>query len=284
MVRKLIDTHVHIWNLERAKYDWLKNDKSILNRTYPIEEYDNARKVVGITKAVLVQAANNFEDTDYMLGIAANTNWVSGVVGWLPLMDPEQTLVALQDKYIGNKYFKGVRHLIHDEPDVKWLLQYNVIESLKILAANNLPFDVVGVLPQHIETAMKVANKVPSLKMVFDHINQPPVNSKEKYGVWGKLLKEAADNQNFFIKISGLGNTCNISDNWTASDIKPYIEFSFEKFGTDRCFCGGNWPVSLLAGSFTKTWKAYFEVIENLLNEAAQEKVFYTNAQKFYQL
>jgi len=284
MLKRLIDTHVHIWDFKRANYDWLKNDTSILNRTYGIAEYDIARKEIGIKEAVLVQAANNFEDTNFMLETAAANDWVRGVVGWLPLMEPEKTLKALQDRYAANKYFKGVRHLIHDEPTVKWLLQDEVIESLKILAAHDLPFDVVGVLPGHIKTALEVSNKVPGLKMVFDHFNQPPISSKQRFGEWGDLMKEAAKNQSFYVKISGLGNACKNNNNWTANDIKPYIEFAFENFGADRCFCGGDWPVSLLAESFTNTWKAYIEVISNLLTEQEQEKVFYINAQKFYQL
>ncbi len=284
MLKKLIDTHVHIWDLKKVEYDWLKNDTSILNRNYPVEEYDIARREAGITEAVLVQAANNFEDTDYMLEAAANNEWISGVVGWLPLMDPDQTLKALQDKYIGNKYFKGIRHLIHDEPDAKWLLQDKVIESLKILAAHNLTYEIVGILTDHIVTAMEVANKVPGLKMVFDHINQPPISTKEKFGIWGQLMQEAAAYPDLYVKISGLGNTSKNFNHWTASDIKPYIEFAFENYGTDRCFCGGNWPVSLLAGDFTKTLKAYTEVVGDLLNEADQEKVFYNNAKLFYQL
>ncbi|MEO6733610.1 MAG: amidohydrolase family protein [Ferruginibacter sp.] len=284
MQTKIIDTHVHIWDFNRASYEWLKNDQSILNRNFLIDEYDIARKEVGITEAVLVQAANNFEDTDHMLEVAAKYEWVTGVVGWLPLMNPEQTWNALEDKYFENPFFKGVRHLIHDEPDAKWLLQPTVMESLKALAANNLTYDLVGILPQHIETAIEVSAKVPGLKMVFDHINQPPISTKEKFGVWGELMKEAAGNPNLYVKISGLGNTSKNFDNWTVADIQPYVEYALEKFGAERCFCGGNWPVSLLAGSFTKTWKAYIEVIQNLLDEADQEKVFYANAQKFYQL
>ena len=284
MPHKLIDTHVHIWDFKRATYDWLKNDTSILNRSYLIEEYDTARKAARVTEAVLVQSANNFEDTDHMLEAAATNGWITGVVGWLPLMQPDQTINFLQKKYLSNKYFKGVRHLVHDEPDAKWLLQPDVIESLKILKAHNLTYDMVGILPDHIITAMGVANKVPGLKIVFDHINQPPISTKEKFGVWGQLMQEAATNSNFYVKISGLGNTTKNPDNWTADDIKPYVEFAFEKFGVERCFCGGNWPVSLLAGSFTKTWQIYTEVVSSLLTESEQEKVFYTNAQQFYQL
>lgn len=283
MQTKIIDSHVHIWDFNRARYDWLKNDTSILNRNYLVEEYNAARKEAGVSEAVLVQAANNFEDTDHMLEAAVSNEWISGVVGWLPLMDPVQTLNVLQNKYINNKYFKGVRHLIHDEPDARWLLQSTVMESLKTVAEHNLCYDVVGVLPEHIETAMEVADKLPDLKMVFDHINQPPISTKEKFGVWGQLMKEAAGNSNLYCKISGLGNTSK-NINWTAANIKPYIEFVLENFGVERCFCGGDWPVSLLAGDLKNTWQVYIEAITSLLTEADQEKVFYSNAQKFYKL
>jgi L-fuconolactonase len=284
MQRKIVDTHVHIWDFKKARYDWLKNDTSILNRSYLVPEYDIARIEAGIAEAVLVQAANNFEDTNHMLDAAAANEWITGVVGWLPLMNPQQTAQALEDTYKQNKYFKGVRHLIHDETDAKWLLQPTVIESLQMLADNHLTYDLVGILPAHIETALEVASKVPGLKMVFDHMNQPPIGRKDKFGIWGELMKVAASHPNFYLKISGLGNTCGNPHNWTAADIKPYVEFAIDTFGDERCFCGGDWPVSLLSGNFTKTWEAYIEVIENLLNEAAQEKVFYINAQKFYKL
>jgi L-fuconolactonase len=284
MKRKIIDTHIHVWNFDKAEYDWLKNDTSILKRTYHIEEIEEERKALGIEAGLLIQATNNTEDTDWMLEVADKTEWVQGVVGWLPLMNPVDTEIIIEFKYAGNEYFRGVRHLIHDEPNADWLLQDNVIESLKILAMNNLPFDVVGVLPAHIETVLKVVDKVPNLKMIFDHLNQPPIATKEKFGRWGELMKEAATHENFYAKISGLGTTTKNLEGWTAEDIKPYLGFALEHFGEDRCLCGGDWPVALLAGSYTKSWSAYIDVLSGLLNETQQEKVFYNNAMDFYSL
>ncbi|NCU02693.1 MAG: amidohydrolase family protein [Chitinophagaceae bacterium] len=282
MIQKIADTHVHIWDFNRAEYAWLKNNTSILNRTYSIEELENERVDSGITTGILVQAANNFEDTDWMLHVAVNSTWIAGIVGWLPLTDPDATLKALQKKYGKEKYFKGVRHLIHDEPDPYWLLQPAVINSMHILADHNIPYDVVGVLPEHIEAALEVANKVPDLKMVFDHLNQPPVATKEQFGRWGELMKEAAQHKNFYAKISGLGTTAQRGDEWTGEDIKPYIAFAIDQFGTDRCFIGGDWPVSLLAGSYSNTLKNYKDVIHELVDTAAAEKIFYSNAANFY--
>src|SRR5215210_1447178 len=128
MPDRLIDTHLHVWNFERAEYEWLRNDTSILNRSYHIEELAEERLDAGVTEGVLVQAANNFEDTDWMLEVAAGTPWITGVVGWVPLTDPGETEKALAGNYLSNSYFKGVRHLIHDEADPRWLLQEKVLE------------------------------------------------------------------------------------------------------------------------------------------------------------
>jgi L-fuconolactonase len=282
---KIIDTHIHIWNFEKATYKWLEGDTTILNRTYHISELEEDRLAAGISAGVLVQAANNIEDTDWMLQVAAENSWLKGVVGWLPLMDPEATERAMQERYLQNHLFRGVRHLIHNEPDPQWLLQDKVLESLQILQKYNLPYDIVGIIPEHIETAIKVAEKIPGLRMVFDHLNQPPILQKEKFGRWGDLMKKAAQHQNFYLKISGLGTASGNLISWTEDDIRPYIGYALQTFGDNRCFCGGDWPVSLLAGSYVKTWNAYKSILGGgFVDEETQDKVLYQNAIDFYGL
>ena len=282
MSQRIADTHIHIWDFKKAHYTWLEGNTSLLNRSYAIDEIETERKEAGITAGILVQAANNFEDTDWMLHTASQHDWIKGVVGWLPLMDPDATVKALQHKYGKEEYFKGVRHLIHDEPHTDWLLQEPVLISLGILAEHNIPFDVVGVLPAHIETALEVADKVPGLRMVFDHLNQPPISSGERFGKWGVLMKEAAKHSGFYMKISGMGTTTGKGAAWTAADIQPYVEFALDLFGPDRCFCGGDWPVSLLAGSYTASWTNYKELLTEIMDPSSLDKVLYTNAARFY--
>ena len=281
---KIIDTHVHIWDLEKAGYPWLKGDVSILNRTWKIDEIAGERREAGITAGVLVQAGGNSDDTELMLEIAEQTEWICGVVAWLPLMDPTATERLLQQRFLKEKYFKGVRHQVHDEPDSKWLLQPAVIESLQILSSCEIPYDVVGIKPDHIETVLKVSEKVPGLKMVFDHLNGPPISTKERFGKWGELMKTAAQNKNLYAKISGLGTASGNFQNRTPDDIKPYVEFALQHFGTDRCFCGGDWPVSMLANDYIQTWQVTKDILGDLLNEVEKEKVLFSSANKFYNL
>ncbi len=280
---EIVDTHVHVWDFDRAEYSWLKGNTSILNRTYRIDELENDRKKAGITAGVLVQAANNLQETDYMLEVAANTDWIKGVVGWLPLMNPDETERLLEDQYGKSPYFKGVRHLIHDEPDTKWLLQHEVLESLGILAYHKIPYDVVGISPEHISTALEIADELPDLMLVFDHLNQPPIVSGERFGKWGELMKQAASHKSTYAKLSGLG-TASKNEDWSQKNIQPYIEFIIEQFGVERVFCGGDWPVCLLAGPYSRTWKIYRDVLESLLTAEEQHKVLFKNAMNFYKL
>ena len=265
-----IDTHIHVWDLEAVDYPWLKGNSSILNRTYALDELEPARKAAGVVGGVLVQAANSLEDTELMLRVAKAHPWIGGIVGWVPLQDPEATGRLLEEGYRPGGLLKGVRHLIHDEADPQWLLQDTVLESLGLLAERGVPYDLVGVLPEHILTALRVAERWPELRMIFDHLNQP--GGAE----WEDLMKTAAGHDRFYVKISGLA--------WDKRDIAPYIGYVLQHFGADRCCCGGDWPVSLLAGSYEKTLNTYRTVLANCLDPGGQEKVLFKNAERFYRL
>lgn len=296
-MENVIDTHIHTWDLESVGYPWLKGNTTILNRSYALDELEPQRRAAGITGGVLVQAANSLEDTAWMIKTAQRHPWITGIVGWLPLQDPDATARLLESEYRpaagdqaavhpaarqASSLLKGVRHLIHDEADPEWLLQDTVLESLGLLAARDIPYDLVGVLPDHIATALKVAERWPDLRMIFDHLNQPPIlagNSR-----WEELMKTAAAHRNFYAKISGLGTAANKGTAWSAADLEPCIEFALYHFGADRCCCGGDWPVSLLAGSYERTWKAYRTVIAKHLNPTEQADVLSRNAEKFYRL
>ncbi len=282
---KIIDTHIHVWDLAKAEYTWLNGDTSILNRTYKIAEIDAERMENNIVAGVLVQAACNMNDTYLMLEIAKQNNWIKGIVGWLPLLDVEETEILINNVCKKNALLKGVRHLIHDEDNAEWLLQPKVIESLKLLAKNNLTYDVVGILPQHIKCVIQIAKQIPDLKMVFDHLNAPPIGTAQKFGEWGILMKEAATYKNIHCKISGLGTASGNFEGRTTKDILPYVQFIKETFGADRCFCGGDWPVSLLSKNYASTWQQTIDIVNTVFgNSLEQENVFYNNAKFFYNL
>ena len=280
----IIDTHVHIWDLIKVQYSWLQGDDSILARNYLPDELFPQLSKVHVTSAVLVQAANNLEDTELMLSAASQNDWIKGVVGWVPLQDPSKTQALVENWKANHPYIKGIRHLIHNEANENWLLQDNVIESLKILAHHHITYDIVGVKEAHLKAAITIAEKIPTLNLVLDHLNNPPMTNQTEMDIWRTNIKVAAQLKNIYAKISGLAMSTGQFETWTSADIQASIEYALEQFGTDRCFCGGDWPVSLLAGGYVKTIQAYREIIENCLTIIDQEKVFNKNAALFYKL
>lgn len=284
MKKNITDTHIHIWDLEKARYEWLDNDTSVLNRSYHLEELLPEMRDSPVASGILVQAANNPEDTALMLETARRYSKIIAIVGWLPLMEPQKVQKLLEKQFLTEPYFKGVRHLIHNEDDPRWLLRPQVTESLEMLASYHIPYDVVGINNEHLRTAIRISEKIPSLRIVLDHLNQPPIKAGQQFGRWGELIEEIAANGNVYAKISGLGTASGNPVGWIADDIAPYVHYALEIFGTDRCFLGGDWPVSTLAGSYGLHWERYTGIISKLLNEEDAEKVYHANASRFYNL
>jgi len=276
-----VDTHQHFWNLDKVAYPWLVPEFGAIYATFEPSDLEPQLKSNGVDKTVIVQAMNSYADSDAMLDIADNYDWVAGVVGWVPLHDPVECARKL-DEYTQNPYFKGIRHLIHDEPNPNWVLQKQVIESLQMLADRNLTFDVVAVFPNHLKHVPILSEKVPNLKMVIDHLAKPPLEDADRK-VWRDQLSVASKNDNVYAKISGL-NTCMAdAENWTFEDIKPLIDIALDIFGSDRLMFGSDWPVAVLAGTYTKVWEETNKAIADL-SSIERDAILGGTANSFYNL
>ncbi len=141
-----VDAHQHFWNLQRVHYPWISSDDAALYRNFEPEDLKPDLDRAAILKTVLVQAADSSEETNAMLERASLHPWIGAVVGWIPLIDPDGAARALED-YGGEAKLRGIRHLLHDEPDPHWVLQTRVIESLELLAPRGLVFEVPAAWP-----------------------------------------------------------------------------------------------------------------------------------------
>jgi L-fuconolactonase len=139
-----IDAHQHFWNLEKVAYPWMDSAYGPICRNFEAEELEPLLHKAGIHTTVLVQSMNSYEDTEYMLQVAAEKEWVGAVVGGVPLNIPSVADTKLRE-YAKNPYFKGVCHLIHEEKDPDWVIRNSVIEGLKVLASYGMTFDCRGV-------------------------------------------------------------------------------------------------------------------------------------------
>lgn len=277
----VVDAHQHVWDLESGSYPWLGPQYGPINRTFTAAELVPQLAESGVDKTVLVQAADDATDTDRMLAVAEANDWVAGVVGWVPLDQPAEAERQLEQRRT-NASFVGVRALIHERPDPRWVLQPAVLDGLRVLAAQGVPFDLVAVLPEHLALVPELCDSVPGLRIVIDHLAKPPIASKAMEP-WAELLRRAAGaSSDVYAKVSGL-NTAAGPDGWSAAVLQPYVDHAVEVFGPDRLMFGGDWPVLLLAGTYAQVVEATRQVVVAYGPDAARA-ILGDTAQRFYGL
>jgi L-fuconolactonase len=151
----VVDTHLHLWDLTVSDYVWLPPDGP-LHTTFTAGQARSALDAAGVDTAVLVQAEDSEADTEFMFAQAARHDWIVGVVGWVRLDDPE-TAERQLDRWQREPAFRGVRHLVHDDPRDDFLELPGVRRSLALLADRGLPFDVPDAWPRHLARAADLA-------------------------------------------------------------------------------------------------------------------------------
>jgi L-fuconolactonase len=275
----VIDTHLHLWDLA-GDYAWLTPAYGPIYRTFTADEAAAELARAGVDRAVLVQAADTYADTESMLAVADRYDFVAGVVGWVPLHRPAEAAQAL-DRFTAHRAFKGVRHLIHEEADPDWVIQPVVLDGLRLLAERDLSFDVVAVLPRHLEHVPTLAEAVPNLRLIIDHLAKPPIKDRG-WEPWASLIKRAAEYPNVFAKISGL-NTAADWETWSAHDLRPYVEHALACFGPQRLMFGSDWPVAILAGDYLKVWRETNRLLADL-SEADRSAILADTARAVYRL
>ncbi|WP_375423582.1 amidohydrolase family protein [uncultured Friedmanniella sp.] len=247
----ILDAHQHVWDLTRARYDWLGPQHGLIFRTITEDEALPRLRRCGVDGVVLVQAADNAEDTAHMLATAARFAEVVAVVAYLPLEDPAAVAEQLP-ALAADPLVVGIRTLIHDLPDPDFLLRPEVGESLAMLAEVGLSYDVVAVLPRHLEHVPVLAERYPGLRLVIDHLAAPPIGNP---GVepWWSLLTRAAEYPDVYAKVSGLYPADDLT-RWSTEAVRPFVEHALDVFGPRRLMYGGDWPVSILAGDYDRVW------------------------------
>jgi L-fuconolactonase len=256
----VVDAHQHFWDPARVHYPWLAPAFPSLNRRFGFEELAPHLSSFGIDSTVIVQCGDFAEDNGAMFEIADAHSEIAGVVAWLPLDDTARAEEMLAE-LVGREKFVGVRDGIHMRPDPDWILSGEVAPSLAMLEAAQVPFDLVSVLPRHLEHVPQLCERYPELRIVIDHLSKPPVGARE-LEPWKSLFERAGRFPNVFAKISGLYSPGEHPERWTPDEVGKVVHLAAEMFGPDRLMFGSDWPVCEIAGGYDKVAEALFEIFD----------------------
>jgi L-fuconolactonase len=274
----VIDSHVHVWDPHRVHYRWLA-EAPALDRRFELSDVEAELRAAGVVAVVLVQAADDLDDTRLMLELAASNTRVAGVVGWIPLVDPIAAEHALDNW--SDEPIVGVRHLIHRDPNADLLADPRIDDVLEMLAERSLTFDVCAESVHLLRLVPGLAERHPNLTLVIDHLAKPPIASRG-WHPWARLLADVAAAPNTVVKLSGLNTAAAPGD--AAADYRRYVDHALDVFGPERAMYGGDWPFALLAAnSYTEIWHDLRACLDDL-DQHDRRAVLAGTAQRVYRL
>jgi L-fuconolactonase len=271
-----IDSHQHFWKYDPHEYPWMTDQLSRIRRDYLPPELEPELSKVNLDGSIAVQARQTLEESRWLLNLADRYPSIKGVVGWVDLRS-EQVWDQLHE-FARHPKFVGVRHVVQDEPDDRFMLRPEFLRGLDVLKGFGITYDLL-LFPKQLPAAIKVVQQFPEQKFVLDHLAKPSIKPRV-LPLWKDQINELAQSKNVLCKVSGLVTEAEWGK-WQAEDFHPYLDVVFEAFGEDRLMFGSDWPVCLLSGSYEQV----LNIVRNYLeasSESARRKVFGENAASFY--
>jgi L-fuconolactonase len=272
-----IDSHMHLWERAVGQYSWLRPDDRLFD-DFPAARAATELALSGIGNAILVQADDTERDTRFLLDVAEQTEWATAVVGWVPLADPAVANRQL-DGMADRPLLRGVREMIHITSGSDYLARGEVVQSLAAIASRGLAFDIPDAWPRHLHAVPGLADALPELTIVLDHLGKPP-DSTEDFARWRSLLLDGALRPNVVAKFSGLSSH---STSRGPDATRALLDLALNAFGAERICWGSDWPVSTTFDDYAGIWSGTLDLVSEL-SESEQREVLFGAAARAYRL
>jgi L-fuconolactonase len=278
MTTPRIDTHQHFWTYRPENYTWIGPDMSALRRDFTPAELEPQLRAAGIDGTLAVEARGHIEETDNLLRIAEQTDFVRGVVGWLPLTHPE--VETLLDKYTRNPKLKGLRHWMGADTDLNYMSSEELHRGVFLLEPLELSYDLM-LWPPQLASALRFVDRHPNQLFILDHFAKPYIRDG-KLEPWRTELRELARRPNVYCKLSGLTTEADLA-RWTLADLQPYFHAALEAFSPGRLMFGSDWPVCTLGTSYSR-WVETVQALTAPLTPIERERIMGGTAVEAYRL
>jgi L-fuconolactonase len=278
----IVDSHVHLYDVARLRYSWLKNAPKI-DRTYLLADFDRARGPVEVDKIVFaevwVDPGLHLQEAAFVQEMADADPRLCGMVAHLPVEKGaaiEADLHALQRF----KTLRGIRRLIEIESNPSFCLEPDFVAGVQLIGRHGLSFDIC-VKHWALVFAIELARRCPEVSFVLDHIGKPGI----KHGLrepWWSQMRELARLPNVTCKISGVITEADHSA-WTKEQVKPYVAHAIDCFGFDRVMYGSDWTVAELTHAYP-TWVEILDEVVAGASAAELRKFYRDTAIRVYRL
>jgi len=271
-----IDAHQHFWHYDPTHHVWMTEAMAALRRDYLPDELSPLLRATGFDGTIAVQARQLLQETEWLLALAERHPWVQGVVGWVDLCSAE--LPAQLERLAPHPKLVGVRHVVHDEPDDRFMLRPDFRRGIGRLREFGLTYDLL-LFPRHLEVAVTLVDEFPEQPFVLDHLAKPAIRDG-LLSPWKEDLERLAERPNVFCKLSGMVTEARWNE-WKPGDFRPYLDVVVEEFGPERLMIGSDWPVCTLAADYRSALGLVLDYVA-ALSADARAGILGGNCARFY--
>lgn len=273
-----IDSHHHFWNYGVEEYGWIDDSMKVIRRDFLPADLEKEIQAAGIDGVVSVQARQTLEENRFLLDFARRHEFIRGVVGWAPLIEPN--VKGILEDFARQPKAKAIRHVLQGEPDDRYMLRDDFNRGVALLKDFGLVYDIL-IFERHLPQTLQFVDRHPDQVFVLDHIAKPRI--KDGYlSPWQTNLVQLAHRPNVYCKLSGMVTEAHYQD-WTEQELTPYIDTVLSAFGAKRVMFGSDWPVCLVACPYVR----WVEIVKRRiagLSEAEQQRVLGGTAIEAYKL
>jgi L-fuconolactonase len=254
-----IDAHHHFWKYNAREYGWIDDSLAALQRDFLPTHLELETRAVGIDGVVSVQARQCLEETEWLLELAGRHEFIMGVIGWVPLINPG--VKGVLERLAVNIKLRGVRHVLQNESDTLYMLRPDFNGGIQVLKTLGLAYDIL-IYECHLPQTVTFVDRHPEQHFVLNHIAKPRIKERIM-SPWRENLKELARRPNVWCKLSGVVTEADFH-HWTEAGIRPYLEAALEAFGPHRLIFGSDWPVCQVACSYRQWHETVCQFIGSL--------------------
>jgi len=279
----IVDTHQHLWDLNRFRLPWLKPGEP-LAESFVMSDYLEATAGLGVVQTVYMEVdvdpSQQDAEVDYVTELcrADDNPMTAAVVSGRPASDAFAKYLA---RHKDNACIRGVRQVLHVPSTPRgYCLKKPFVAGLRRLGEQGWSFDLC-MRSDELADAVKLADQCPETSLVLDHCGNASVLADDLAG-WRRDIALLAQRKNVIGKISGI-IASGAGGKWTVENLAPIINHTLDVFGPDRVVFGGDWPVCTLAAGFRQWVEALRTIVADRSLEA-RRKLFHDNAVRFYRL
>ncbi|XP_077967194.1 L-fucono-1,5-lactonase-like [Styela clava] len=274
----VIDTHFHVWELEKWKYNFPTPSMKEIYRNFYVSDYEEDLKKTPIKHGIYVQVENNVQETRWIIEKFREKDSVIGIVGYAHINNPDLLDKELAE-FTKDRKFVGVRNIIPDEVE-GYLGQERTSEGMKVIKKYDLVYDLL-IKEENFQDALSLVRKNPATKFNINHLAKPNAKTGASKA-WYEGMSALAEHNNVHCKLSGMVTEGDLQ-NWKPEDFKNHVQHVMDKFGADRVMFGSDWPVCKMANADLDT---VYNLLDQLLSDFTEQKkkIFRTNAIELYNL